>query len=358
MPGNKRGFPAPADTRSQCEIVDKTDFTKAPYNHLPYKSGILNFMPEKSTRGLSVRELLNSYGDLLWENGRHKESVRGFLGEIHEIMLMHRQTEFDDELLDLLVKEFRRKNNSNATINRKLSALYKLLRKAERMGQIPRLPTYLRLKEKNGRIRFLSREEEAALFGAIGKSSPDFERLCIFLVDSGARVGEALGLKWTDLQGSDATFWITKSGRSRTVPLTKRAWQAARDAPRARNTGPFSMIDYQKFRYHWNRARQTVGLGSDAQVVPHILRHTCASRLVQAGIDLRRVQTFLGHQTIQMTLRYAHLATSDLAQCAAALDARNDAAETDEPVRPRRPGPKPKTAPAATVHPEPRRKHG
>ncbi|MBO6631600.1 MAG: tyrosine-type recombinase/integrase, partial [Psychroserpens sp.] len=43
-----------------------------------------------------------------------------------------------------------------------------------------------------------------------------------------------------------------------------------------------------------------------------MLRHTCASRLVQAGIDLRRVQTFLGHQTIQMTLRYAHLATDDL----------------------------------------------
>lgn len=283
-------------------------------------------MPEPNAREFSVRELLNSYGDLLWENGRHKESVRGFLGEIHEIMLMHRHTAFDDELVDLLVKEFRKKNNSNATVNRKLSALYKLLRKAERMGQIPRLPTYLRLKERNGRIRFLSQEEEAALFGAIGRSSPDFERLCVFLVDSGARVGEALDLKWTDIQGGNATFWITKSGRSRTVPLTKRARQAACEAPRTGNSGPFSMIDYQKFRYHWNRARQTVGLGDDAQVVPHILRHTCASRLVQAGIDLRRVQTFLGHQTIQMTLRYAHLATNDLAQCAAALEARNETA--------------------------------
>ncbi|MGN6551815.1 MAG: tyrosine-type recombinase/integrase, partial [Pararhizobium sp.] len=61
------------------------------------------------------------------------------------------------------------------------------------------------------------------------------------------------------------------------------------------------------------------------------LRHTCASRLVQAGIDLRRVQTFLGHQTIQMTLRYAHLATNDLAQCAAALDARTETAAHGDP---------------------------
>ena len=40
---------------------------------------------------------------------------------------------------------------------------------------------------------------------------------------------------------------------------------------------------------------------------PHILRHTCASRLVRGGVDIRRVQMWLGHQTLQMTMRYAHL---------------------------------------------------
>lgn len=271
------------------------------------------------------------HGNILWENGRHKANVHAFLMEIHEIMVANGLHDYDDALLDTLVKQFRAKDNSNATINRKLSALYKLLRKAERMGQISRLPTYLRLKERNGRVRFLSPEEEAALFAEIGRVEPDFERLCIFLVDSGARVGEALGLKWTDVQGSNATFWITKSGRSRTVPLTRRARRAVAGPSRQAHAGPFSMIGYQNFRYHWNRARKAVGLAGDPQVVPHILRHTCASRLVQAGIDLRRVQSFLGHQTIQMTLRYAHLATDDLAQCAAALDLRNEGG-TEPPV--------------------------
>ncbi len=119
-----------------------------------------------------------------------------------------------------------------------------------------------------------------------------------------------------------ATFWITKSGRSRTIPLTARA----RDAVFSKSMpgGPFSDITYPRFLYDWNATKKSVGLNNDKQIVPHILRHTCASRLVQAGIDLRRVQAFLGHQTIQMTLRYAHLATNDLDQCVQALERFGD----------------------------------
>ena len=63
-----------------------------------------------------------------------------------------------------------------------------------------------------------------------------------------------------------------------------------------------------------------VGLGDDKDVVPHILRHTCASRLVQGGIDIRRVQMWLGHQTLSMTMRYAHLASHDLEMCIPVLE--------------------------------------
>ena len=48
-----------------------------------------------------------------------------------------------------------------------------------------------------------------------------------------------------------------------------------------------------RFRAIWNEAKAEVGLGADDQVVPHILRHTCASRLVRGGIDIRRVQIWL-----------------------------------------------------------------
>jgi site-specific recombinase XerD len=83
------------------------------------------------------------------------------------------------------------------------------------------------------------------------------------------------------------------------------------------------MLDQARFRAIWNEAKLEVGLGYDDQVVPHVLRHTCASRLVQGGIDIRRVQMWLGHQTLQMTMRYAHLATADLDRCVAVLERQN-----------------------------------
>lgn len=172
-------------------------------------------------------------------------------------------------------------------------------------------------------MRFLTSEEEDRLFAAIASRNAHHALLCAFLVDTGARVGEALAVKWNDIHNGAVTFWITKSGRSRTVPLTIRARKVLEEARRHGGNGPFSTISYPNFMYNWNCARKQCGYSNDPYVVPHILRHTCASRLVQAGIDLRRVQTFLGHQTIQMTLRYAHLATNDLDQCVRALDALN-----------------------------------
>jgi len=276
---------------------------------------------EYSTSRLT--DLYTRYSNILWEDSLHARNVGAFIFEIDAAMLQYRMTHYDDDLIDFLIIHFRKRGNSNATINRKLSALYKLLRKSERSGLIKKLPSYVRLPEKNQRIRFLTKLEEELLLDSILRRNIAHHDLCIFLVDSGARVGEALALKHGDVSHGRATFWITKSGKSRTVPLTERAERVTQEN-RHNPGGPFAQINYQNFLYDWHRAKNENGLRDDKQVIPHILRHTCASRLVQAGIDLRRVQTFLGHQNIQMTLRYAHLATSDLDQCVTALNTFND----------------------------------
>ena len=222
-------------------------------------------------------------------------------------------------MLDGLLGALRRNGNSNATINRKMAALSKLLRKAHKMKDISSLPEFVKEREGTGRIRFLDIEEEQRLFDAIRGYSDTYYRLCIFLIDTGARLGEAIDLRWTDVTATHVTFWVTKSKRSRSVPMTVRVREAL-DLGGERRRGPFHDITQQQFRAVWNKAKQDVGLGSDPDVVPHVLRHTCASRLVQGGIDIRRVQTWLGHQTLQMTMRYAHLASQDLDSCVPVLE--------------------------------------
>jgi integrase len=258
----------------------------------------------------------------LWDDGRHKYNVSSFIGEIDELLLGERFSAFDQSTLDNLIGTLRQRGNSNATINRKMAALSKLLRKAHKMGDIHSLPEFRRQKERAGRIRFLERDEEARLFAAIKSRSEDAYRLSVFLVDSGCRLGEALGLIWNDIQEHRVSFWITKSGRSRTIPMTERVKEVIKLPPQEgrRPKGPFTKLSQAQFRAIWNDAKAEVGLGADDQVVPHILRHTCASRLVQGGIDIRRVQMWLGHQTLSMTMRYAHLATNDLDGCVIVLE--------------------------------------
>ena len=278
-----------------------------------------NFQSDMQRGHTRLRSLLDRYGDILWEPGSHKYNVTSFIGELDEILLGAEFSAFTDAMMDTLVAGLRQRGNSNATINRKMAALSKLLRKAYKMGDIRSLPEFKRLKEKAGRVRFLEPAEEARLFAAISEKSDLYGRFCVFLIDTGARLGEGIGLRWQDIQGERVTFWLTKSGKSRSVPLTERA-SAAIQACEKRKRGQFANIVQAQFRAAWNEAKQEVGLGTEPDVVPHILRHTCASRLVQGGIDIRRVQTWLGHQTLQMTMRYAHLASGDLDICVPVLE--------------------------------------
>ena len=70
-------------------------------------------------------------------------------------------------------------------------------------------------------------------------------------------------------------------------------------------------------------ARAALGLTDDGAYTPHVLRHTCASRLVQAGAGLLYVQTWLRHKQVAMTQRYAHLAPESLRDAVNLLEQAN-----------------------------------
>lgn len=92
----------------------------------------------------SLRTMFQKYGDLLWLNGSHKYNVTNFIGELHDLLDFPSFSNFSQEMLDQLIGKLRKRGNSNATINRKMAALSKLLRKAYKMGDIHSLPEFKR----------------------------------------------------------------------------------------------------------------------------------------------------------------------------------------------------------------------
>ncbi|GLS43732.1 tyrosine-type recombinase/integrase [Methylobacterium brachythecii] len=78
--------------------------------------------------------------------------------------------------------------------------------------------------------------------------------------------------------------------------------------------------DNRWMRHWWDRARNQLGFANDEHFVPYICRHTCASRLVQCGVPINVVKEWMGHKSIKMTMRYTHLAPSNLMAAAAALE--------------------------------------
>ena len=223
---------------------------------------------------------------------------------------------FNQEVVDALVKSLQEKGNSNATINRKLTALNKMVHHGMDLGWIaPNIRFKITFyKEKKGRVRILSADEELQV---LKMAPPKLKNLFVFLLYSGCRVSEALNLRWTDFNWSapSVTFWDTKSGESRTIPLTLTLVKLLNEEMERMDKGlegPFAHIKQFEINRGWDRIRIEMGLQDDEEFVPHCMRHTRASRFVQKGVPIVVVKEWLGHKTIQMTMRYAHLAPTNL----------------------------------------------
>lgn len=228
--------------------------------------------------------------------------------------------------IQLLTNAYLAAGLSPASINRRYASLSKLCRKAVKLELMDRMPEFERKREPKGRDRFLTDAEEDRIFEEIRAINARSEELFIFLVDTGARLGEAFSLQQyqLDFRAGTITFDKTKADVTRTVFMTSRV----RDILiRSRtNPSPFSDVNQWTIRDHWNRAKKAAGFEHDPLVVPHILRHTCASRIVQDGHGLKLAQTQLGHKNASMTERYAHLDKDALSKVVGTLERRGRAA--------------------------------
>jgi len=200
-----------------------------------------------------------------------------------------------------------------ATVNRELSFLRRVFNLALADDKVERNP--LRkvrfFKENNQRVRFLTDEEEARLRAAIGETDWPFVAVALH---TGLRRAEQFHLRWAHVDFGTGILTVPRSkhGEARRVPMNDAVREVLRGLP-SRMKGPWvfpsatgeTPIDPKNFvRRVFLPALESAGVGDFHW---HDLRHTFASRLVMAGVDLRTVQELMGHKTIAMTLRYAHL---------------------------------------------------
>jgi integrase len=177
------------------------------------------------------------------------------------------------------------------------------------------------LEENNRRLRYLSVEE----CGKLLKECPKhLGPIVITALHTGMRRGEIFGLKWenVDLKHGFILLDKTKNGTRREIPVdgTLRATLTA--LPRRLDLphvffNPDTDLPYGDIKTAFNGACKRAGI-KDFHF--HDLRHTFASHLVMAGQDITTVKELLGHKSLTMTLRYAHLAPAHAVKAVELLD--------------------------------------
>lgn len=268
----------------------------------------------------------------------------------------------DKDLLDVnswLIEKWKSKRIKNGinpkTINRDLAPLKTAFSRAKKWGFInvnPLLDVDLCKVEDELLVRYLSNNEEARLRNALnsrdikirtGRTSANkwraerkyrlkpelcdqgyvdhLEPIVILSLNTGLRRGEILGMEWNDVNLPDKQIMIrarnAKSRKMRYIPLNEEAYNVLQkwepnESNRtglvfpSKNKKPFVSI-----KKAWLKILMDAGI---QEFRWHDLRHTFASKLVMAGVDLNTVRELLGHADLKMTLRYAHLAPEHMSK--------------------------------------------
>lgn len=222
-----------------------------------------------------------------------------------------------NEIVAWLVKQTAERNWAPSSRNRWQATFSLIFRVGVDNEKIDRNPAagIRRKTEANGRVRFLSDKEETRLRTAIGHRFPEFLPHFLLSIHTGMWMGEQYGLRWNQVSFDRLQIHLpkTKNGHPRTIPLNTVAVAALkqmRGKGKPPVTAPVFPSTWSGDALQGSRGWFPTAL-EEAKIEGytwHCNRHTFASRLVMAGVDLRTIAELLGHRTLQMVMRYSHLA--------------------------------------------------
>ena len=246
-----------------------------------------------------------------------------------------RLDEIDGRAIEAFKGDRRAVGLNNGTINTHLTVLHKMMRTAQEWGRLGDVPRVRLLPYEQGDFDWLRPAEAGALLDAAEGMGGRWYTLFLLALRTGMRRGEIFALHWREVD-FDArqitvkhTEWrggvvSTKSGKVRVVPMAADLVAALRRwRERCRGALVFPNRDGRIMRRtgNANRAlRRALSRAGLRHVRFHDLRHTFASHLVLKGQPLRVVQLLMGHHSVTVTERYAHVGDEQLAAAVDVLD--------------------------------------
>lgn len=225
------------------------------------------------------------------------------------------------------------------TIANHLSVLRKALVLARDYGEIDAVPRVKMPVLPDVKFDFLTFEEADAFVAASGEErDPTWSAMILVAVRAGLRIGELRALRWENVDTERGTIHVKqnatvdgkikapKNNRFRIVPLGDDARAALRGHRHLR--GPFVFCDERggmllehECKHPCRRVSKRAKIGRT--IYWHVLRHTFASHLAMRGVPMRTIQELLGHTSLAMTQRYAHLSPNVPRDAVKLLDMKN-----------------------------------
>ena len=276
------------------------------------------YADRRSLRKTRMEDLVREYFDKF--RGRSARTERMHLDTIEEYFrgkIVSQISVFDVETFLHVRRDtptIKGKSRSAATVNREIGVLKRLINRAIEwnMARVNPVSKVKFLPEPKGRLRFLTRDESKRLLEC---SPRHLYPVVLTALETGMRRGEIFGMRWenVDLKNSDIFIPHTKNGHSRHVPISDRLRAVLVKLPRRIGTGYVFTGErrigkpgkpFNDMRPSFEKACMKAGIENFRF---HDLRHTAASYLVMAGVPIRTVGEILGHKSMAMTERYAHL---------------------------------------------------
>lgn len=279
------------------------------------QSFFINYL--QSTRGVSSHTM-RSYRDalklfFLFLAGHSRKTIA-------DLDLDDVQAEAVLKFLDHIESK---RSNSAVTRNCRLAAIrsftqHLLQHDVTRAGQYGRILAIRTKRATHRAVAYLEPEEARAVIGAVDTSSPRGRRdhaLLLLLYNTGARISEALAVRSSDLRldRPRQVRFLGKGRKERLCPLWPETASALRriiregndvlfqshcGTPLTRDGAAYLLQKYVR------RAAKSNSAPRLRRVTPHMLRHSCAVALLQAGVDVTVIRDYLGHASVSTTSRY------------------------------------------------------